>query len=298
MSDPKPKYPWYMKALDLPGAIVFLMLMGLLVAYIKASGTPRVPKENEYHRITLKLLPFVLAIGTLVAGYSATNPTILKALCALAIICVVFLALKVFQFVHNPLGWLDHFILSALKSKKRLAPELLVKPLGNLEPTAPGQPGKVPQTTIIIIEMAKALLKMTGSPRIPLAMFFVYYVCATVLTIGLFGLLIKSFVLGTGGYDAYDFFLASVLRFTAASSLTEVFGNLTISPTLLAFESCMSCYYLVIAILAFGVIANHSAEELEEKMKPLYEREMKALGINDPLLLEKPELLHKLDLKK
>lgn len=269
------KYPWYLKLIDLPGALVFLMFLGMILLYVSLCTT----SAKKMRRITRLLLPFVLAIFLSVVGYSIQNTLILEWVKYATIFSVIYLMMNTFRFSQSPLSFLDNYLLEKIQSEKRLVPDLAKEAIAKAKDydTSEIASTKTATVTILIVTFAKALVKAAGNPRIVLGLFLINYFFSIFLTISLFGVLLKTTFIQFYNYDSLSFFLASTLRFTAWSSTNEILNGYN-NQWVLAFESVVTFFYIVIAITSFGTVSSHTVKEFQEKLLLVYDQEMKSLG--------------------
>lgn len=280
------KYPWYLAVLDFPGAIVFLFFLVLVFLYVSLCRRKEIKNKKISERITLQLLPFVLAIIISIVGYVVDAEAVLNYVKYAAGISILYLLINSFRFIHNPFSFLNKILIEHLRSDQRLIPELAKEAMerGANYDTSKIAPTKTDAITLFVKLFGKGVLNLAENPRIVLGLFLIHYFSSVFLTILLFGVMLKTTFLQFYDYEFSSFFLASVLRFTAWSSITEILQGYS-NQWVLAYESSVTFFYIVIAITSFGAISSHTTQEIHGIIKLIYDQEMKTLeGIRSELI--------------
>lgn len=278
------KYPWYLILANLPGAIILLSFLGLIVAYfllIKDRHSKNTSEKNN--RIEMHLLPYAMAVSIVIMGLITNNVLALNILKYFSVLSILIIAVQSFRFILNPLKIFDSYLLGMIEKEERIIPGFVNEFINRLKDKGLSFNSAI--VTIVIVRFAKLIIEICGSPRIVLGLFLVYYFSVIVLTIFLFAVLLKTTYPYFIGSDS-SYILASILRFTSGSGVTEILHAYN-NHWVLAFESMVAFYYIVIAILAFGSIANYSTQEFQQKLKKIYDKEMGSLiGLQIDLIKE------------
>lgn len=262
--------------LDIPGifvVIVFAMVWISIFVFVWENHE----KKGSRRSLTLKLLPFVLAFIILPIGYLISFDQHSKALAAISVFLILWIAVRTLKFTLNPLGALNSFLYDLLKGEKTLVEQIpseeLEKDMKSMTENGKVDISDLKEMSIWLKCFTLGMSSVVGSSKTPLIFFLTYYAVSIFLTLLLMGLVVKGIYLGGGELGSFDYMLSGFFCLLSGSDVASVVGG-QVSPLVIALGQALNLFYFVLALLAFSTVAGESSAELRERMQILLNREV------------------------
>lgn len=218
-------------------------------------------KSFSHHLNLVKYHPYLLAMCSMVIGFSASEGIFLTFAGFAAVLATFGIFLDTLRVAQYPTKIFESLV-DALKSSEG---ERMMRAIFLVAQKRMGKSHK--DTFLEISEGMDDLVGELDRPTVPLMLFLFRYIFAVLLTLVTYSIVIKANVVYPDAFSNLHYVLASVVRFTAADTLDVVLNKSHLSLWVLALESTFTFLYLVIAVIAFSTNYTQSAKDLQECLK-------------------------------
>ena len=222
-----------------------------------------------YSKISSKILLFVFTIAVCSVGVASENPLVLNILSYLAVMGIVVAILRISEKAFNPLGTVGRVVDAFIGLKQNVVFQMIVSFFSkkNTAEASTAETEKNLDRVITILGVVFKAPQWIENPRLPLVLFIANLIPVVTFTIILFGILIKSKLIGTSMASSLtnsDYFLMSLYQFTGSNfhSLPELPASISWT---LGVEALVKFYYEVVLILAFGLTVQAQTTNLSKR---------------------------------
>jgi hypothetical protein len=281
----KPKMKWKDIPTILAGILlIFFLLAGaayffVLNGFSKKKKTPEKEKIQNLNRI---MLPYLLSAATIIVSLLDFEWRTCIVLC-MGTTAVLYLAIRSLRMAHNPLRFMDPILDGWIKSEGGWLKNLLKNRIKESPEMSPSIKSLLIPAVVTQKEFRSMLIeRMAGDPRILLFAFVIQYVFSLVFTLLVFAAMMRVDVSLVSHSFLHDI-LGSVLRFFSGSELDGFYDSRHVSKWILGFESVMNFYYLVVAIMTFGVVVPFHSKRLKDTVETLVNKEVLQLQMEFPI---------------